>query len=307
MLADYILRGAKAGLVAGLLFGLLVALVANPLVAAADTHGHADAGTSGEHAEEGHAEEGHAEEGHAEEGHAEEGHAEEGHAEEGHADEDHAEEGHADEDHAEEGHAEAGGHHESAVSATVTNVVSVGASVLWGLLLGTVVFGVAGYVLEPIVPGEGAVQSALLAVGGFVTVSGAPWLLLPPSLPGVERAIPTDTGMVLYAGMMVAGAVVCLLSAVCYDRLRDRYGRLAAGTVAMAPFALLVAVGTLTPFGPATGSLSPALADGLLGTVVFGQLLLWTALAATHARLGGDDASRSATPSARTDAALSAD
>ncbi|WP_372479264.1 CbtA family protein [Halomicrobium sp. HM KBTZ05] len=297
MLAEYILRGAKAGLVAGLLFGLLVALVANPLVAAADTHGHAEAGTSGEHAEAGHAEGEHAEEGHAEEGHAEGEHAEEGHAEG-----EHAEAGHA-----EEGHAEAGGHHESAVSATVTNVVSVGASVLWGLLLGTVVFGVAGYVLEPIVPGEGAVQSALLAVGGFVTVSGAPWLLLPPSLPGVERAIPTDTGMVLYAGMMVAGAVVCLLSAVCYDRLRDRYGRPAAAVAALVPFGLLAVPATLTPLGPATGSLSPALADGLLGTVVFGQLLLWTALAATHARLGGDDPSRPATPSARTDATFTAD
>ena len=225
MLADYVVRGAKAGLVAGLLFALFVALVANPLVAAADGDGHA-----------------------------------------------------AD-------HQDASEHDESVVSGAVTSAVSVGASVLWGLLLGVVVFGVGDYFLEPIVPGSGAVQSYLLAAGGFVTVSGAPWLLLPPTVPGVERAIPTQTGMVLYAGMVVAGAICCLLSALSYDRLRDRWDRSRAAAAALTPLAVLAVPAALSPFELATGSLPPALASGVLGTVVFGQLLCWLALAATHARL----------------------
>ena len=78
---------------------------------------------------------------------------------------------------------EAGGH-EAAVSATTTVVVSVGGGVLWGLFLGLLVFGAVYYFFEPAIPGEGATRSYLLGAAGFVTVSGAPWLVLPPLPPG---------------------------------------------------------------------------------------------------------------------------
>ena len=252
MLAEYVVRGAKAGLVAGLLFGLFVALVANPLIAVADGQGHADA----HHQEVG--------------------------------------------DHGD-------AHHESAVSATTTNAVSVGSSVLWALLLGTVVFGLLGYVLGPIVPGEGRVQGYLLALGGFVTVSGGPWLLLPPTVPGAERSIASETGMVLYGGMVVASALACLLAAVSYDRLRDRCRRSTATAAALVPLGALATVGAVSPFDSVTGSLSPDLAGAVLGTVVFGQALLWLALAATHARLEptADEATQVETPT--TDPSLAAD
>lgn len=254
MLADYVVRGAKAGLVAGLLFGLFVALVANPLIAVADGQAHA-----GDH------------------------HEHEGAGEHG--------------EH----------HHESAVSATTTDAVSVASSVLWGLLLGAVVFGVVGYFLEPLVPGEGAIQSYVLAAGGFVTVSGGPWLLIPPTVPGAERAIATETGMAMYGGMIVASALACLLAAISYDRLRDRRGRRTAGAVALVPLGALATVPILSPFEIATGSLSPELAGAVLGTVVFGQVLLWLALAATHARLEptADEATR--VEQRTTDPSLAAD
>lgn len=46
MLVDYLVRGAKAGVVAGLAFGLFVAVVANPLVGVAETFEH-DGHTAG--------------------------------------------------------------------------------------------------------------------------------------------------------------------------------------------------------------------------------------------------------------------
>jgi len=75
----------------------------------------------------------------------------------------------------------AGGHEASVVSEATTSVASIGGGVLWGLLLGTVVFGLGYYVLEPAIPGTGATKRYVLAAAGFVTVSGAPWLVSPPN------------------------------------------------------------------------------------------------------------------------------
>jgi hypothetical protein len=230
MLTSYITRGVKAGLLAGLVFGVLVALVANPLVGFADELGH-DQPATGDHAEHGDA------------------------------------------------------HHESAVSGAVTHGVSVVSGVLWGVLLGGVVFGVAYYFLEPLIPGTGATKSYLLAAAGFITVSGAPWLVLPPQPPGAELAVATDTRLLLYGGMMVAGALVCVLAGALYSRLRPSRGRRLAAVLALAPFALLVIPAVLSPVAPARGAVPPELATGLAGLVVFGQSVLWLLLAGTHARL----------------------
>jgi predicted cobalt transporter CbtA len=236
VLAAYLKRGVKAGVVAGLVFGLLVALVANPLVAFADEFGHAFGDRHG----------------------------------------------HATGEHHE---GSGGDRHDSAVSTTVTHGVSVVSGVLWGVLLGGFVFGIAYYFLEPALPGTGGTKSYLLAVAGFITVSGAPWLVLPPRPPGVERALPTETRIILYGGMMVAGALVCLLAGSVYGRLRDTRGRTTAAVVAMLPLCLLAIPVALSPGSAAESSLPSELASGLTGTIVFGQALLWLLLAGTHARL----------------------
>lgn len=241
MLAAYVTRGVKAGVVAGLGFGLLIALVVNPLVVFADGLGHEGDHAVGEH-------------------------------------HDRAAGDHHD--------AETGGaRDDSAVSMTVTNGVSIISGVLWGVLLGGIVFGIAYYFLEPVIPGTGGTKSYLLATAGFVTVSGAPWLVLPPQPPGVEQAVPTETRLVLYGGMMVAGAVVCLSAGFAYGRLRDARGRVIAAAVAVLPFGLLGIPALFSPVNAVESSLHPELATGLTGTIVFGQAFLWILLAGTHARL----------------------
>lgn len=198
-------------------------------------------------------------------------------------------------------------HPDSAVSAAVTNGVSVVSGVLWGILLGAVVFGIAYYFLEPAIPGTGATKSYLLGAAGFVTVSGAPWLVLPPQI-GVERALPTDTRILVYGGMMVAGAFVCLLSGVSYVHLRGEHGRATAAVVAVLPFALLAVPVTLAPANPVESSLPAEFATGLTGMVVFGQASLWLVLAGTHARLRRSaDGRAPETATLRADEAVGAD
>ncbi|MDL5363112.1 CbtA family protein [Halalkalicoccus sp. NIPERK01] len=184
-----------------------------------------------------------------------------------------------------EHHEDHGGeHHDSAVSMTVTNGVSVVSGVLWGVLLGGVVFGIAYYFLEPAIPGTGGAKSYLLAAAGFVTVSGAPWLVLPPQPPGVAQTLPTETRLALYGGMMVVGAVVCLLAGFAYGRLRGAHGRITAAGIAVLPFGLLAIPVVLAPSNPVESTLPPELATGLIGITVFGQAMLWLLLAGIHAR-----------------------
>ncbi|MGB9964681.1 CbtA family protein [Halobacterium hubeiense] len=184
---------------------------------------------------------------------------------------------------AESGHGDAG-HHESAVSATVTDAVSVLSGWLWAVLLGGVVFGAGYYFLEPAIPGTGATKSYVLAFAGFVTVSGAPWLVLPPVAPGAEQSLSVDARLPLYAGMMVAGALTCLLSGYAYDRLSATRGVLPAAAAAAVPFGLLALAPVVAPTNAVHGALPAALGAGLTGLFVFGQLLLWVLLAAAHAR-----------------------
>jgi hypothetical protein len=192
-------------------------------------------------------------------------------------------------------HADGGepGHHAGAASegilaAATTDLVSVAGGVLWGVLLGTVAFGAAYYLLEPALPGVGATRSYALGAAGFLTVSGAPWLVLPPSPPGVEPTLSTTTGLAVYGAMLLAGALVCTGSVLAYRRARrapsDR-GRLAGALAGSLPLAALVAIGIAAPATTAGGPLPDALAAGFTAVVAFGQALLWVVLAATHAHL----------------------
>ena len=181
-----------------------------------------------------------------------------------------------------------GGAHggESAVPDAVANLVSVGGGILWGLFLGTVVFGVVYYFLEPAIPGTGATKRYVLAAAGFVTASGAPWLVLPPQPAGVEAALPTGTRILWYGGMVAAGAAVCLLAGYAYHRLVARgTGRPTAALAALASLALLAVPAAVAPTTTA-GDLPAGMAAAYRGFVVFGQATLWFVLASVHAWLG---------------------
>lgn len=234
MLVGYLVRGVKAGLVAGVVFGLFVALVANPLVGFADERVHAD-GVHDDHQ-----------------------------------------------------HAAKGAETDGALSSVVTDALGVVSGVLWGVFLGAAGFGAAFYFLEPIVPGDGAAGSYVFGAAGFLTVSVAPWLVLPPAVPGVERALDPNAATAVFLGATLAGGTASVLGMSAYTRIRPDHGRLVGGVASVAPWAALVvaAVGLAGVPTVATPTGVPAdLAAGLTGVVVFGQALLWLVLAAAHARL----------------------
>mgnify|MGYP002760902918 CR=1 FL=1 len=171
----------------------------------------------------------------------------------------------------------------------MTEVVSVLSGALWGVVLGAVVFGAAFYLLEPAIPGTGATKSAVAAGAGFLTVSGAPWLVLPPAPPGAEQALATGTRIQLYAGMMVAGAVACLLAGLAYQHVREGRSRPTALVAATVPLALLAVPALLAPAPGTEHALPPALAAATTGLIVLGQGLLWATMAGVHAWLSRSD------------------
>jgi len=182
----------------------------------------------------------------------------------------------------ESGHSHPGG---PVVDGLTTAAVSVGGGVLWGLLFGIAVFGIGYYFLEPVLPGRGVTQRLTLAGAGFLTVSGAPWLLLPPQTPGVEQTLATDTRIALYAGMMAVGALVAAACVVAYRRTADRHP-VATAAATVLPLALLSVPVALAPANPVTGPVPATLTAAYRWTVVFGQVGLWATVAAVHTWLG---------------------
>lgn len=258
MIADYVTRGVKAGLVAGLVFGFFMAIVANPLVGYADEMNHAAATGQGDDAAGAHG-------------------------------------------------GDLANHDESVVSTAVTKTVSVISAGLWAVLLGGVVFGIGFYFLEPAIPGTGAIESYLLGLAGFVTVSGAPWLVLPPVAPGAQQSIPVETRLPLYGGMMVAGALACVLSGYVYNRLVESNGRALATIGGLLPFGLLAVPAFLAPTNTVEIALSPELAAGLTGLFVFGQVLVWLLLASAHAQFASTDSSDAEIPTSSPGSGITAD
>lgn len=184
-----------------------------------------------------------------------------------------------------------GGHEAAAVPDAVASVTSVLGGVVFGVLLGAAVFGLGYYLLEPSLPGGSDAGSYLLAAAGFVTVSGAPWVALPPQPPGVETALSTDVRLGVYVVMMGIGALACALAWQAYE-LRTEHPARAAGLGAAA-LAVVPVVGVLVPTGVVHSRVPAALAAGFRWVTVFGQVLLWLAIAGTHAlllrRSGGQD------------------
>lgn len=217
MLKEYLLRGVKAGVVAGVSYGLFVALIGNPLIGYAETF--------------------------------------------------------------------EAGHHEAASSSpeAVTGLLSMVGGTLFGILLGAVVLGVGFYFLEPAIPGTRGTKSYLLAAAGFITISGAPWLVLPPQPPGVDQALSTGPRIGLYGAMMVIGAVCCGLAGYVYIRLRGRHHIVVAACSALMPFVLLPVAVAVAPENSTSGPIPDRLAYLFRMITVFGQVGLWVVLASAHA------------------------
>jgi predicted cobalt transporter CbtA len=180
------------------------------------------------------------------------------------------------------GHDHGGG---PAVSELTTAAASVGGGVLWGLLFGIVGFGVVYYLFEPTLPGDTATKRVAVAAAGFLTVSGAPWSVLPPQPPGVEQALTTETRLLWYGGMMAVGALVVGLCGLASRRTAERSQIVHAGATLL-PLALLAVPMLFAPENPVRSDVPASLVSAYRWTVVFGQLLLWATLAGVHAWLG---------------------
>lgn len=192
------------------------------------------------------------------------------------------------------GHAQTHAHGGSAVGPEVAgSIASVAGGLVFGVLLGTVVFGALYYLLEPAIPGRSGTKSHLLGASGFLTVSGAPWLLFPPRPPGVEAVLATDVRVRWYLGMALAGALACGLAGRTYTRVRARRGQLPALLGAAIPFCVLPVVAALGPATPVSSAIPAALAYVFRAVTVAGQVGLWFVLASAHAwllrrdRIGG--------------------
>jgi predicted cobalt transporter CbtA len=171
------------------------------------------------------------------------------------------------------------------VSELTTAAVSVGGGVLWGLLFGIGVFGVGYYFFEPALPENGLLKRAALASAGFLTVSGSPWLILPPQPPGVEQALPTETRLLWYGGMMALSASIVGLCGFLFQRTSDRQTpiRVALTVLPLALFAIPI---VFAPSNPVHGDVPASLGAAYRWMVVVGQMLLWATIAAVHTRLG---------------------
>jgi hypothetical protein len=172
---------------------------------------------------------------------------------------------------------------EPVVSATTAAAVSVAGGVLWGVLLGGV-FGVAYYLLEPSLPGDGSATAYALAAAGFLTVSGVPWLALPPAAPGTEQALAQMTRLAVYGSAMLLGGIAYALSLAAYRCVRGRRGDGVATAAAAATFGACVLPALAVPGGASSGP-PAALATAFRWLVVFGQVGLWALLGATFAAL----------------------
>lgn len=174
-------------------------------------------------------------------------------------------------------HAHEAGH---AVSELTTAVVSAGSGLLWAIFLGGL-FAVGLYLLEPAIPGPAGVKSYVLAAAGFLTVSGVPWLALPPAAPGAEHTYAIEPRIAIYLGLVALGAVTAAAAVFAYKRGARRH--LGVGLVAGVASVLAVAVAlTLTaPTVTTHPELSGDLVAAYQGLVVLSQAALWLLIAGT--------------------------
>ncbi|SEV82639.1 CbtA family protein [Natrinema salifodinae] len=184
----------------------------------------------------------------------------------------------ADHAHAAGEHAHAAGDHAHAVSETTTALVSVGSGVLWGILLGGA-FALAFYFLEPALPGRGSLKAYVLAGAGFLAVSVAPWLVLPPATPGADQAFDPTTRIAIYVGMMAVGTLVAAASIYGYGRGAARSRRVGVVTAAVPIVVLVAATSIAAPTIVDAGALPAALVTAFRGLTALSQAALWALVA----------------------------
>lgn len=180
---------------------------------------------------------------------------------------------------------EVGGSAYAGPALTTTALTSIGASVLWGLLIGTVTFGVVYYFFEPALPGARDTQSYVLSAIGFITISGAPWLLFPPQPPGVEQTVPTQTRLVWYGIMMASGGFVSGAAVYSYTHLSSSFTHVTAGFVSLTLFLTLLVPLAAAPTNIIRSSLPMSLLQTFRWITATGQVWLWLLLASAHAWL----------------------
>ncbi|WP_247731006.1 CbtA family protein [Halovivax limisalsi] len=189
-----------------------------------------------------------------------------------------------------DGHAGAA-EHAGAVSDLTGTIVSAAGGVLWAILLASAL-AVAYFVLEPALPGRGAVKAFVLGAAGFVSLSVVPWLVLPPTAPGAAASVGVDARLAIYAGLVGVGLLTSGAAIVGYRRVRSR-GRLPAVAVALLPVCLVM--GTLAAAAPTIVS-QPAVDAALLaavqGAAAVSQGALWAGIAGAYAGLSGVAACR---------------
>ena len=169
------------------------------------------------------------------------------------------------------------------VGETATAVVSAGGGVLWGILLGAA-FGAAYYLFEPGLPG-GELRPYVLAGAGFVTVSVAPWTVLPPATPGMEPLYGSALRVPLYLGLVGVGGLVAATSVLGYTRASRAHGRGVGALVAVLPLATLGLFSIAAPPTLVGGDAPAGLSAAFRWLVGFSQAGLWALIAAAFRRV----------------------
>jgi len=175
-------------------------------------------------------------------------------------------------------HAHAAGEHAHAVSEATTAAVSIGSGVLWGILLGGV-FALGFYFLEPALPGRGNVKAYVLAGAGFLTVSVAPWLVLPPTVPGPNRRTIRRFG----------SRSTSVSSPSAQSSRRHRYTGISAGRLGVSPLGVVTAAVPIVVLVAGTAIAAPTIVESgaipadlvaaFRGLTVLSQAALWILVA----------------------------
>lgn len=174
-------------------------------------------------------------------------------------------------------HSETGPHHHSAETAlTLSTMIDIGSSMLWGVLLG-LIFALVYFIFERSLPGSTRVKPYTLAIAGFVTVSGGPWLLLPPTPETIIQPLGETTRSLLYFGGMVGGGVATSGSFHLYRRISaEPISRQLL--VSLTPIWLLISTSIALHLVILPVSV-PVESASVIIIVATGQLLLWVVIA----------------------------
>lgn len=192
---------------------------------------------------------------------------------------------------------ESGGHGGGpVVSSAVTSSVSIVGGLLLGILVGAVVYGALFYFLEPAIPGRRETKSYLLGAAGFITLSGGPWLVLPPQPPGIEQGLPTRVRIAWYLILMLVAALACGLAGYVFHRARQLTSRRLAAIAGLVPFLLVVATAGVSPANPVSGPIPDQLATVFRTVTAMGQIGFWFVLASSHAWLLGRERAPKSNP-----------